>query len=493
MKRNLKQLINKKELLIILLIFFTAFAVRWIRIPEYLFFGYEQGRDALVIKDIYIMEKFTLVGPKTDIDGVFHGPIYYYLMTIPYALSGGNPLTASLFLILLSSMTAVVMYYFFKDFLKSQRWAIVGGLLVAFSFEVIVYARWLSNVTLAIPFTALAFLMLWKYHQEKSDKFLYLSVIFASLASSFELLLIFQFIFIYIILILKRIIIFPKLKNIVVSALLVSIIFSPLILFDLRHQNITINSILNNPKSEMTIDIFKSLSPYLFKFSNVLDRTLFNMPTLTAKIIFYLMMLIGLLKVFVYSKGEKQKRTRLVFLLVWGLMSFSTYWISGGLDQNFTASILGLIALFLLAVKTLWEDKKTKVLSFVLIILFIISAVFSINNLLRNKGSFFVTVQNDLNLADQRSIFDFINTDSDGNPYKLIAFTIPSLHPEGWLYLHDYYYPDKKDEMAKLVYVIIEKNVYPVWEKKWIEDLGKTTLIEEREIGLLRVQKRLNE
>jgi len=82
MKRNLKQLINKKELLIILLIFFTAFAVRWIRIPEYLFFGYEQGRDALVIKDIYIMEKFTLVGPKTDIDGVFHGPIYYYLMTI---------------------------------------------------------------------------------------------------------------------------------------------------------------------------------------------------------------------------------------------------------------------------------------------------------------------------------------------------------------------------------------------------------------------------
>ena len=174
-------------------------------------------------------------------------------------------------------------------------------------------------------------------------------------------------------------------------------------------------------------------------------------------------------------------------------MSFSTYWISGGLDQNFTASILGLIALFLLAVKTLWEDKKTKVLSFVLIILFIISAVFSINNLLRNKGSFFVTVQNDLNLADQRSIFDFINTDSDGNPYKLIAFTIPSLHPEGWLYLHDYYYPDKKDEMAKLVYVIIEKNVYPVWEKKWIEDLGKTTLIEEREIGLLRVQKRLNE
>ena len=107
-----------------------------------------------------------------------------------------------------------------------------------------------------------------------------------------------------------------------------------------------------------------------------------------------------------------------------------------------------------------------------------------------NKDVFFRTSQDDLNYADQKAVLDFINKDSNNQSYRFISFTIPSLQPEGWDYLHKYFYPENKSEGAKLVYIVIEKHVYPVWENKWINDLGKTKLVFEKKFGLLRLQKR---
>lgn len=83
---------------------------------------------------------------------------------------------------------------------------------------------------------------------------------------------------------------------------------------------------------------------------------------------------------------------------------------------------------------------------------------------------------------------------SSGNPQVAVlflAFTIPSLHPDGWNYLHKFYYPNKTNKQSKVVYIVIEKYVYPVWEEKWIRDLGKSTLIFEKKFDKLRLQKRI--
>jgi len=112
-------------------------------------------------------------------------------------------------------------------------------------------------------------------------------------------------------------------------------------------------------------------------------------------------------------------------------------------------------------------------------------------NIYYNQNFFFVTIQDDLNLADQRSLLDFVHNDAGGQPYQITAFTIPYLHPEAWEYLQKLYYPKDKKENAKIKYVIIESQVASYHEDQWISDLGPTQLVWEKYFGKIRLQKRI--
>ena len=71
-----------KTYLILFLIFILALLARLIFIPQNFLFGFEQGRDAQIAQDIIHLRKLTLIGPKTDIAGIFHGVWYYYILSI---------------------------------------------------------------------------------------------------------------------------------------------------------------------------------------------------------------------------------------------------------------------------------------------------------------------------------------------------------------------------------------------------------------------------
>ena len=59
--------ISRNELFLIVLIFLFAFILRAYKIEDFLFFGYEQGRDALIVENIIYLKDFTLTGPSTSI------------------------------------------------------------------------------------------------------------------------------------------------------------------------------------------------------------------------------------------------------------------------------------------------------------------------------------------------------------------------------------------------------------------------------------------
>jgi len=54
------------------LILWLALVMRFAWLPQKLSFLYDQGRDALVVANI-LKGKLTLLGPSTDIPGLFHG------------------------------------------------------------------------------------------------------------------------------------------------------------------------------------------------------------------------------------------------------------------------------------------------------------------------------------------------------------------------------------------------------------------------------------
>ena len=72
-KIRLKKFFHLPALIWVILL--SAFLLRIAWLDKNLFFGYEQGRDLLAIKDIIFNKNLTLLGPKTDIDGIYHGPL----------------------------------------------------------------------------------------------------------------------------------------------------------------------------------------------------------------------------------------------------------------------------------------------------------------------------------------------------------------------------------------------------------------------------------
>lgn len=473
----------------VILIFFLSLIIRLIKIQDYLFFGFEQGRDLQIIQKIYQFKDFVLVGPSTSIGGVFHGPWYYYLLSIPLGLSSGNPVAAGVFLIILGAFVPVVIYFLAKDIFNSKTWGLITGILSIFSYEYVLYSRWLSNVSPAPLCIALAFLMLWKYLKSKMQKYFLLFILFAGISILFQMILIIQFVFVLIILTIFKQLKMPSLKAGIFSLALLFILFSPLILFDYRNGHITFNSLVNFIQGEESKS--HSISPgglmvYLDQMKNHLELSLVNVSLFPLQVLILISMGIGI--ILSYRINNIQP---IIFLVSWILMGLPLILISPGNPQYYVGIGLGWILLFVLTLKAFWESKNLKITAILLVGVFFLGMFLTVSNLFQNKEVFFRTIQDDLNYADQRRVLDFVHNDSKSQPYRFLSFTIPSLQPEGWDYLKQYFYPDDQERDAKIIYIIIEKKVYPVWENKWIKDLGETKLVFEKNFGLLRLQKRI--
>lgn len=67
---------HKVEISLLLLILFVAAFFRIYRISDYMTFLGDEGRDAIVAKNI-LHGNFTLLGPRASAGDFFLGPIYY--------------------------------------------------------------------------------------------------------------------------------------------------------------------------------------------------------------------------------------------------------------------------------------------------------------------------------------------------------------------------------------------------------------------------------
>ena len=82
------EFLKRQWILIVILLF--ALSIRFLYFPDNIYFGYDQARDAFVVQEL-LEGNLRLVGPTTLIDGLFHGPLYYYIFAPFHFLSGGNP------------------------------------------------------------------------------------------------------------------------------------------------------------------------------------------------------------------------------------------------------------------------------------------------------------------------------------------------------------------------------------------------------------------
>ena len=137
-----KKYFFKKELLLLALILALAVFFRLYRAQELYTFELDQDLFSWIVKDLLINHHIRLIGQLTSIDGVFIGPLYYYLLAIFFFIFKMNPVGGLFLATGISVATILSVYYVFSKFF-GKNVGIIGSLLYSFSLPIILIDRWI--------------------------------------------------------------------------------------------------------------------------------------------------------------------------------------------------------------------------------------------------------------------------------------------------------------------------------------------------------------
>lgn len=137
----MKYRFDKKIVIGIGAVFGLFLALRLFRFEQFLGFGHDEDLAGWIIKDIFIDHHLRLIGQETSIDGVFIGPIFYYLQGIFFALFGMDPIGGFWLTIVLSIITFWSIYFVFSRCFGIKA-ALIGLMLYTLSVGIIGFERW---------------------------------------------------------------------------------------------------------------------------------------------------------------------------------------------------------------------------------------------------------------------------------------------------------------------------------------------------------------
>jgi 4-amino-4-deoxy-L-arabinose transferase-like glycosyltransferase len=239
---------NKIKKLLLILIILTSICLRFYRLEDYMTFLGDEGRDALVVKRILVDHKFTLLGPATSIGNMYLGPLYYYFMIIPMALSGLNPLGPAMMVALFGVITVFLVYKITKEWFGEIP-AFVASSLYAVSPSVIANTRssWNPN-----PMPLFSLILVYSLYKTLKGNPKWFAVTLAMLAVVLQLHYMSLFLIPLIVLfwVLSFKINKDKLfrKNLItfsaIGIALFLILFGPFILFEIRHGFINTKALI---------------------------------------------------------------------------------------------------------------------------------------------------------------------------------------------------------------------------------------------------------
>lgn len=244
-------------------------------------FNMDNARDMVDVREMVVLHKLKLTGPKSAIEGLINGPAWYYLLAIPFILTGGDPYGS-----IIMELILWVIGGFFLLKLSSRFGILVmigaGSLWVASNYLQLVneYAFNPNPVPLLTP---LLIFLIDKYIHTKKFIFAGLSFLLGGLFFNFEMnagifipLVIFFSIFFSKTSLLKT-------KGFWVSTLFFVLTTVPQILFDLKHNFIMSKSVFKFlvESKGVGINIGVRVANIYESFHNTLSATLMNEELLT--------------------------------------------------------------------------------------------------------------------------------------------------------------------------------------------------------------------
>lgn len=228
MKKLLKW-VQENKLLVIILILGTF--LRLYKIDQYMTFLGDEGRDAIIVRNLLIKGDPILIGPGTSVGGMYLGPLYYYFMAPFLLFSNFSPIGPAIGIALLGVITVYFVYLAGKEWFN-QKVGLTAALLYAISPVVIIYSRSSWNPNIMPFFALLSVYSVWKVWKEKKYNWLIVAAVsYAFVLQSHYLgLLLGPILFLY--WLLAKV----PFRKTLLSLGVFLLLMSPLALFDLRHD-----------------------------------------------------------------------------------------------------------------------------------------------------------------------------------------------------------------------------------------------------------------
>ncbi len=483
-KATITSLINKYKIycMCVVAVFILAFFLRAQEsISGNYLFLIDQGRDMMAVKKIVFDHHLTLIGPYTSLQGIFQGPIWYYLLSIPLFLTRGNPI-GSVYLMLIISMSAVLISFFWTK----KRFGKTTALLVAFLFAVSPEAIAASTYSWnPHPMWLLILLFIISiFEVRKNKKFNILLWVSVSLMFHFEAALGAFFLFasvIYILVFNREAL---KSRFLYIGICIGSLFVIPQIFFDIRHNFLMTKSVMSLfSGSNQGLLVVGESNKYLNLVVGHYHAFYGNLrSTFISQGIFGFVpgVFLGALVVLLIMgknlilKEEKQfLRITLKFVAIIFLLSFLypfpiRYWFLTGF-QTFYILISGIILSILLRIK------GGKLLVSVIILCFL---AYSFNRLY----ILYLNPPNDGGIAKIKgklAAIDYIYKDSGGKNFNLLVFT-PPVNTDAYDYLTfwrakaGYNYIPGQEKKGKF-YLLIEPDPEKPWSYNgWLETVIKS-------------------
>lgn len=491
---------RKKQIFLLCLLLLIATVPRAIELLNHNYlFGYDQGEHFLQVKKIIVDRHLTLIGTEVGGGGgFFQGPGWYYLLAIPFIISGGDPYAGMIFMFIIG-LSVVLFAFFFTRKMFDDKTAFMVSLLLAISPVIIIQSRFIWP-PFPIPFLTV-FLLFFLYRvlqgKEKYLPFLALALGFMThfeTATAATLLIS--------LLMFSPVIFFKKLvsfSTVLLSIMAFSLTQLPLIVFDIKHDFLNSKGILKL--------IFSSSSanpPIIEVFNNrwdVFRNNFFStFPSGDAVWILLLVMIIGGGVSYMQDKNNPfAKKSFVIYLGVSPILLFMIFMKYGSFMWSWWILELNVYYCFLLGILLTYIWKKTFLKTIILgiFVLFIGSYAYQTLNFYKNDFNDFGGVHK---IKGKMQALDYIYIDAKGKPFNLLVFT-----PPVYTYAYDYlvwWYGGKKykyippQEKKGLFYLLIEPDPSKPWSYKgWLETVIKTgKIIETKELpsGFI-IQKRIGE
>lgn len=200
------------------------------------YFTFDQARDAIWVKNQIDFHKPSLIGPWGSLNGVFFGPLWFWLLVIPSFLSGGSPMILTLFNSFFVFGTVLAVTFFLYKYSPSTAcfFCLLGFASVG--------VRNMAGTAFAqhmLPlFTFIYIYSLAKLITSPKEKYLYITVFSLSLLFHAEppMLLFSLPAFCLTLLLVKHKKKLISFKSLLIAGCFFLLPFIPYILFEVRHE-----------------------------------------------------------------------------------------------------------------------------------------------------------------------------------------------------------------------------------------------------------------